>query len=130
MVIAVSYDNETGNVGKHFGHADYFKLYEIENGKIIDQAVIQPFGQGHEAVVNTMMEYRVTLVICQGIGAEAMTGLQDLGISVCSNVEGLADDAVEAFMQGTLQINLAPSCDCGGDCGSGCGGGCSGGCCH
>ena len=34
MVVAVTYDKETGNVGQHFGHADFFKLYEIENGNI------------------------------------------------------------------------------------------------
>lgn len=129
MVIAVTYNKETGEIGQHFGHADFFKLYEIENGKIIEQAVVQPFGQGHAAVLMTMQDYSVTLVICKSIGAEAMEGLQEMGISVCPGVEGLADDAIEAFLSGSLQIQLAPTCDCGGDCGSSCGGGC-GGCCH
>ena len=47
MVVAVTYDKETGNVGQHFGHADFFKLYENENGKILDSSVVSPFGQGH-----------------------------------------------------------------------------------
>lgn len=136
MVIAVTYDKETGNVGQHFGHAEYFKLYEVEDGRILDSAVVQPFGQGHNAVVATMMDYSVALVICQGIGDGAMEGLQQAGISVCPNVEGLADDAVAAFMQGNLQISAAANCDCDhsagsccGDAAGGCGSGC-GGCCH
>ena len=55
---------------------------------------------------------------------------------VRQNVEGLADDAIEAFMQGSLLIADALNCDCdhstGGCCGGSdgaCGSGC-GGCCH
>ena len=136
MVIAVTYDKETGNVGQHFGHAEYFKLYEVENGRIMDSAVVQPFGRGHEAVVATMEDYSVALVICQNIGDGAMNGLAQAGIAVCPDVEGAADDAIEAFMQGNLQIRMAPNCDCdhteGSCCGgsdAGCGSGC-GGCCH
>ena len=136
MVVAVTYDKETGNVGQHFGHADFFKLYEIENGKIMDSAVVSPFGQGHEAVASTMEDYSVSLVICQNIGDGALQALSAYGIAVCPNVEGLADDAIEAFMQGSLLITDALNCDCDhstggcclgseGACGSGCGG-----CCH
>lgn len=74
MVVAITYDKETGNVGQHFGHADFFKLYEIENGRIMDSAVVAPFGQGHEAVASTMDDYSVSLVICQNIGDGAMAG--------------------------------------------------------
>jgi len=135
MVIAVTYDNE--NVGQHFGHAENFKLYEIFDGKVVDSAVIQPFGQGHDAVVGTMLEYNVSVVICGGIGAGAIAGLSEAGISCCSNISGLCDDAVEAFLAGSLQVNEAANCDCnhheGHDhgsagCGSGCGSCCSG--CH
>lgn len=136
MVVAVTYDKETGNVGQHFGHADFFKLYEIENGKIMDSAVVSPFGQGHEAVASTMEDYSVSLVICQNIGDGALQALSAYGIAVYPNVEGLADDAIEAFMQGSLPIADALNCDCdhstGGCCGGSdgaCGSGC-GGCCH
>ncbi len=130
MVIAVTYDVETGNVGAHFGHAENFKLYEVENGRILDSAVVQPFGQGHDAVVSTMLDYSVSLVICQGIGDGAMQGLAQAGIAVCPNIEGAADDAIEAFMQGSLQLSEAPSCDCDHEAGSCCSSGGCGGCCH
>lgn len=135
MVIAVTYDKETGNVGEHFGHAEFFKLYEVEDGKILDSAVVSPFGQGHDAVVATMEDYSVVVVICQGIGDGAINGLAEAGISVCPNVTGPADDAIEAFFAGKLQIQMASNCDCheGGSCCGGadssCGSGC-GGCCH
>lgn len=135
MVIAVTYDKDTGNIGQHFGHAEFFKLYEVENGKIMDSAVVSPFGQGHEAVVATMEDYSVALVICQNIGDGAMAGLAAAGIAVCPNVTGSADDAIEAFFAGNLQIMTTSNCDChdGGSCCGGedssCASGC-GGCCH
>ena len=137
MVIAVTYDNATGNVGEHFGHAEHFKLYEFNEYELVDTAVVNPFGQGHAAMVETMLEYHVGLVICQNIGEGAMAGLNQCGIAVVPGVEGAADDAVEAFLNGELQIVSVASCGCGGHEG-GCGsheGGCTcgsscGGCCH
>ena len=114
MVIAVTYNQENGQIGAHFGHADHFKLYQAENGKIYDAQVVEPDGQGHDAVVAFLEDYDVELVICRNIGEGAIRGLQTAGISVCPNVEGLADDAVEAFMMGSLQITNAASCGC--DC--------------
>ncbi len=130
MVIAVTYDKETGGIGRHFGHADFFKLYEAEDGKILDSAVVAPFGQGHDAVVATMLDYSVSLVICDSIGEGAMEGLAQAGIAVCPQVTMDPDDAVAAFFAGELPIATVASCDChdGGDggccsdCGSACGG--------
>ena len=101
----------------------------------MDSAVVAPFGQGHEAVASTMDDYSVSLVICQNIGDGAMQALSAYDIAVCPNVEGLADDAIEAFMQGSLLIENAPNCDCDHGAGSCCGGESScgstcGGCCH
>lgn len=43
MKIAVTYEN--GNIFGHFGHTEQFKLYEIENGKVISSAIISTNGQ-------------------------------------------------------------------------------------
>ncbi len=135
MVIAVTYDKETGRIGQHFGHAEYFKLYEVEDGRIMDSAVVKPMGQGHDAVVATMMDYSVALVICRNIGDGAMQGLTAAGISVCPNVDGMADDAIEALFQGSLQITDVASCGCDHTTGHSCCGhagscGTPGSCCH
>lgn len=129
MVIAVTFDKETGKIGKHFGHADFFKLYEVEDGKIIDSAVVAPFGQGHDAVVATMMDYSVALVICDNIGEGALQGLAEAGIAVCPQVTMDPDEAVAAFFAGELPIQTAADgscqeghrcCDAAEGCGSGC----------
>ena len=131
MVVAVTHDN--GNVGQHFGHSKEFKLYEIENGSIVDSAVISNYGEGgHEASCMLMEDYNVAVVICNNIGEAAIDGLQNMSVSVIPNIEGTCDDAVEAFLGGSLTLqamgDVLPSCaaGCGGcDSAVGCGG-CSG----
>ena len=137
MVLAVTYDNATGEIWQHFGHSEHFKLYEIENGEIIDEAVIQPFGAGHDNVVYTLQEYAVTLAFCGGIGPGAVNGLQNAGIQVVPGLSGNADETVKAFLRGEIAIPMTYAGNCdhhdhgdGGCCdSSSCGSGC-GGCCH
>ncbi len=131
MVIAVTHDN--GNVGQHFGHAKEFKLYEIEDMKIQDQAVVSNYGEGgHEAACMLMEDYNVSVLICDNIGQSAVDGLQELSVSVIPSVEGTCDDAVKDFLDGSLMAQVTGGCaTCGThDGGSCCGssGGC-GGCC-
>ena len=48
MKIAVTYEN--GEIFQHFGHTEQFKVYEAEDGKIVNSAVQSTNGQGHGAV--------------------------------------------------------------------------------
>ena len=38
MKIAVTYDN--GEVFQHFGHTEEFKVYEVEDGKVVSSQVV------------------------------------------------------------------------------------------
>ena len=38
MKLAVTYEN--GEVFQHFGHTEQFKIYEIEDGKVVKEEVI------------------------------------------------------------------------------------------
>ena len=44
MKIAATYEKETGNIFQHFGKTQYFKLYEIEDSKIVSSQVIDNGG--------------------------------------------------------------------------------------
>ncbi|MBQ9644666.1 MAG: DNA-binding protein, partial [Lachnospiraceae bacterium] len=48
MRIAVTYEN--GNIFQHFGHTEEFKVYEIEDGKVVSAEVIDSNGSGHSAL--------------------------------------------------------------------------------
>ena len=50
MKLAITYEKETGNIFQHFGKTQYFKIYQIEDGKILSSEVIDNGGNGHHAI--------------------------------------------------------------------------------
>ena len=48
MRIAVTY--EDGQVFQHFGHTEQFKIYDVEDGKIVNAVVVPTNGSGHGAL--------------------------------------------------------------------------------
>ena len=57
MKIAVTYEN--GQVFQHFGHTEQFKLYEVEDGRVVSSQVVDTNGSGHGALAGFLREYGV-----------------------------------------------------------------------
>ena len=66
MKIAVTYDN--GNVFQHFGRTEQFKVYEVEDNKVVSSEVIGSGGTGHGALAGLLAGQDVDVLICGGIG--------------------------------------------------------------
>ena len=127
MKIAVTYDN--GNVFQHFGKTQNFKVYEVEDDKVVSSEVIGSNGTGHGALAGLLAEQGINVLICGGIGEGAQTALTEAGIEMVAGAQGNTDDVVEAYLKGEL-VSTGANCDhhhheeghsCGGSCG-GCGG--------
>ena len=103
MKIAVTYDN--GNIFQHFGHSEFFKIYDVENGEIICTEVVSTMGSGHSKLAGMLSMMNVDALICGGIGGGAKTALADEGIMLYGGCSGNADDAVNALLQGNLMFN-------------------------
>ena len=152
MKIAVTYEN--GEVFQHFGHTEQFKVYEVEDGRIVSSETIGSNGSGHEALATVLKGESVDVLICGGIGDGAQEALSEQGIELCAGASGSADEAVNAYLRGEL-INTGANCDhhgkehheegscsnddtsnagCGSDCSgydgdcAGCSSECGGGC--
>ena len=153
MRIAVTYEN--GEVFQHFGHTEQFKIYEVEDGKVISSEIISSEGNGHGALAGLLSGKSIDVLICGGIGGGAQAALQENGIEMCAGASGNTDEVVEAYLRGEL-VDSGVNCNhhgeghtcgnhedgagCGhhddsegcGNCGdneeTGCGGGCGG--CH
>src|SRR5574344_2167277 len=80
MKAAVCYDN--GQIFQHFGHTEQFKIYTIENGKIVSSELINTDGTGHEALADFLKVRGVTSLICGGIGGGAVAALSASGLSI------------------------------------------------
>ena len=137
MKIAVTYDN--GEIFQHFGKTESFKVYEVEDNKVVSSEVIGSNGTGHGALAGLLAEQGVNVLICGGIGGGAQTALTEAGIELCAGAQGNTDQAVESYLKGEL-VSSGVNCDhhhhkeghsCdsheeGHSCGDSCGGGCGG----
>ena len=129
MKIAVTYEN--GTIFQHFGHTEFFKVYDVQDGAIVSAEVISTNGSGHGALAGVLSAVKADVLICGGIGGGAQAALAAAGIKLYGGVSGDADKAVEAFLAGKLAFNPDVQCSHHGEhhhgadhhCGShGCGG--------
>ena len=127
MRIAVAYEN--GQVFQHFGRCESFKLYDVDNGKILASEIISAEGSGHGALAELLRVNGADTLICGGVGGGARVALADADINVFPGVTGDADGAVQALLNGKLEYNANFRCthhhhgeehDCKGHCGHGC----------
>lgn len=102
MRLAVPFDH--GMVFGHFGRTAQFKLYDLTDGQVVSSAIVDTMGNGHGALAGFLKAYAVDTLLCGGIGAGARLALQEAGIKLYPGVSGLADDAVRAYLAGTLQF--------------------------
>ena len=109
MRIAVTYEN--GEIFQHFGHTEQFKLYDVEEGKIVSDQVVDSNGSGHGALAGVLSALHVDALICGGIGGGAQTALAAAGIKLYGGVTGSADAAAEALAAGKLVFNPNVHCD-------------------
>lgn len=135
MKIAVTYDN--GNIFQHFGKTEFFKVYEVEDNKVVSSEVISSNGTGHGALAGLLAQQNVDVLICGGIGGGAQAALEEAGVELCAGAQGDTDKAVEDYLKGEL-VSTGANCDhhheeghscgnheeghsCGGHCGGSCG---------
>ena len=140
MRIAVTYEN--GHIFQHFGRTEQFKVYDVQEGRIIASEIIGSNGIGHGALAGLLADKAVEVLICGGLGGGALNALTNAGITVVAGAEGDADQAIESYLDGEL-VSSGANCDhhhhgegheCGhhsegqeGGCGEdGCGEGCCG----
>ena len=109
MKIAATYDN--GNIFQHFGKTEFFKVYEVEDNKVVSSEVISSNGTGHGALAGLLADQGISVLICGGIGGGAQAALAEAGVELCcgSHEDGHSCGGHED----------GHSCGgCGGGCGS------------
>ncbi|SDP42330.1 DNA-binding transcriptional regulator, MerR family [Eubacterium maltosivorans] len=113
--IAVPYDN--GNIFPAFGAVQNFKLYDVENQKIVSEKIIDNGGAAHWHLVHYLAEQGVTVVLCENIGSNGYNTFMKNKIEIYCGIHGNADEAVKAFLEGTLDLSIEPT-GCVHDCDS------------
>lgn len=109
MRIAVTYDN--GEIFQHFGHTEQFKIYDVADGVIINEEIIDTGSSGHGALAGLLNQSGVDILICGGIGAGAQNALAEAGIELFGGVTGSAEEAVRAYINNSLDYDPDVHCD-------------------
>lgn len=124
--IAVTVD-EQDNVFQHFGSCKKFAIYTFPDGKLESKEYIAATGSGHDELAQMMIDQKVNVLICGGIGQGAMMALLQNGIQVVPGQTGDINVAVASFLDGGAAPSSQPSCGGHSEEGCGCGGSCG---CH
>ena len=108
MRIAATYEN--GNIFQHFGRTEQFKVYDVQEGRIIASEIIGSNGIGHGALAGLLADKAIEVLICGGLGGGALNALTNAGITVVAGAEGDADQAVKSYLRGEL-VSSGANCD-------------------
>ena len=108
MKIAATYLD--GEIFQHFGHTEYFKIYETDGKTVQSSEVVSSDGFGHGALAGFLKGRGVDALVCGGIGGGAVSALAEAGIKVYAGASGSADDCVSALLAGTLQFSDTANC--------------------
>ena len=108
MRIAATYEN--GNIFQHFGRTEQFKVYDVQEGRIIASEIVGSNGIGHGALAGLLADKAIEVLICGGLGGGALNALTNAGITVVAGAEGDADQAVESYLRGEL-VSSGANCD-------------------
>ena len=109
MKIAVTYNE--GEVFQHFGHSKQFKIYEIEENKIINTSILDTNGTGHGVICDLLKNNNINVLICGGIGNGAKDLLNKNKIEIYAGVKGKADEKLNDFLNNKLQYNNEIKCN-------------------
>ena len=109
MKLAVTY--EDGKVFQHFGQTKQFKVYTIEDNKIVSSEIMNTRGDEHCGLGGLLQTWGISTLICGGLGGGAKIAIAKAGIALYPGVSGDADAAAEAFVNGDLNFNPNAQCE-------------------
>lgn len=101
MKIAVTF--KEGNVFKHFGRTQQFKIYEATGKKVTASSILNTNGKSHHELVGFLKDNGAEVLICGGLGEEVKDAIKASGIEVISGADGDTDKAVQGYLDGTLK---------------------------
>lgn len=92
-------------VNQHFGMSKSFVIATIEDRKIVNIEEISSaeFAHQHQGLADLLASQGATVVITGGIGAGAITGLQQNGLEVIKGASGEYKKVIEEYINGTLE---------------------------
>jgi predicted Fe-Mo cluster-binding NifX family protein len=103
MRIALAVDNNM--VTQHFGHCEYFVVYEVENKEIKGSEIIKnpPHQKGY--LPKFLKENNINTLITGNIGQMAVNLMNELNIECIKGVSGDIIDVIHSYIDGSLETS-------------------------
>ena len=128
MRIALAKDAE-GKLLRHFGTATMLEIYEISDGQVQRSFPMPVFEPGIDGLSALLKASGVDALLCCELAKDWKSRLLKEGFAVHSGIMGTAQQAVQAFLTGTLtgcggegEGSCGGDCNACGSCDCGCGG--------
>ncbi len=117
MRIAVAADGEI--INRVFLDSKWFILYDIEEKKVTRELKVPALGEGQEALIRALADYRANVLICGGLNGSTRAALGEAGILAFGGIIGKPEIAVGALLAGSLTADPGAPCSegCSGSCG-------------
>ena len=90
-------------VGGHFGHCEHFRIYTVEDGKIVGEELVANPEHKPGFLPGFLGDMGVEVVIAGGMGAHAVSLFRERNIKTMMGVQGDARTAVEQYLKGELK---------------------------
>lgn len=103
MILAIAYEN--GKVYQHYGETKEFKLYTIENNKIVSTSILESGEYSHRTLATLLGLNHVNALICGNLGTHAVITLSNENIEILNGLEGDADELASKYLEGKLKFN-------------------------
>lgn len=104
MKIAVPVTS-TNQIDSHFGHCEFYSIYNIsDEGRIVEINTIPAFqGCGCKSnIAGVLAADGVKIMLAGGIGGGAINVLNNAGIDVIRGCEGDAQEVVKNYIEGSV----------------------------
>lgn len=101
MRIAVAKEGDM--VSEHFGHCEQFALFDVDGTGITDVTIVDNPGHQPGFLPGFLKQRGVEVVIAGGMGPKAVDLFENLGIQAITGVRGPVNEAVKAYLSGTLK---------------------------
>ena len=102
MIIAIA--TEGAGVAPHFGRCPQYSLFEVSDGAVKNKKMIDNPGHEPGFLPRYLSEMGVSCIIAGGMGHRAQSLFDAENIETCIGVSGPVDDAINAYLAGTLEV--------------------------
>jgi len=100
MRIALAVDNSM--ITEHFGHCEYFVVYDIENKEVKGSEIIKNPPHQRGFLPKFLRENDINVIITGNMGKMAVNNLKELNIECYLGVTGNVVDVLNSYLEGSL----------------------------